>query len=310
MPPGHFLLVAYKDCAKLWGVESAETLRIFDAGRSYGSLLRSAMASPDGSTVITASDGGTARLWDAKNGELLHILDGHLGSVSAVAFSPDSTKVVTASSDCSAKMWVVASGMSVIQHTRDRSHVWLARHGEAIRSVSWSPCGRNIVTSAGYEAYTWAADECRTAFLQQFRGHTGLVTAASLNADRSFLVTASEDEGGRLWNAQTGICLRIFQGHAAPVTSAAFSPYGDSVLTTADCSAMLWETASGKCLRIFATHSMLKGINSGIFSPDGAVVVTASNDGIVRFWDPGDGECLAELGANSRRGALAVSFCA
>ena len=55
--------------------------------------------SPDGSRVVTTSDDGTARLWDAKPGLLLMTFADHEGEVKAAAFSPNGEQVVTTGAD-------------------------------------------------------------------------------------------------------------------------------------------------------------------------------------------------------------------
>ena len=51
--------------------------------------------SPDGARVLTGSDDGKARLWDAATGKTLATFEGHKGAVTAVAFSPDGARVLT-----------------------------------------------------------------------------------------------------------------------------------------------------------------------------------------------------------------------
>ena len=48
------------------------------------------------SSVVTAADDKTARLWDSATGKPLATLIGHEGDVMSAAFSPDGKQVVTA----------------------------------------------------------------------------------------------------------------------------------------------------------------------------------------------------------------------
>ena len=62
--------------------------------------------SPDGTLVVTAGGGGTARVWEASTGQDVAELRGHLGRVTSAAFSPDGTRVVTVSRDGTARIYV------------------------------------------------------------------------------------------------------------------------------------------------------------------------------------------------------------
>src|SRR5678810_405771 len=67
--------------------------------------VQSAVFSPDGSRVLTASSDHTARLWDASSGKPLATLSGHSDSVQSAVFSPDGSRVLTGSSDNTALVW-------------------------------------------------------------------------------------------------------------------------------------------------------------------------------------------------------------
>jgi len=69
--------------------------------------VQSAAFSPDGATIVTASDDWTAQLWDAATGAALSVLSGHRSYVRSAAFNPDGKTVVTASSDGTARIWIV-----------------------------------------------------------------------------------------------------------------------------------------------------------------------------------------------------------
>jgi WD40 repeat protein len=50
---------------------------------------------PDLTRVLTGSEDGTARLWDAASGQELAIFGNHDGAVTNVAFSPDGHMIIT-----------------------------------------------------------------------------------------------------------------------------------------------------------------------------------------------------------------------
>jgi hypothetical protein len=60
--------------------------------------VRSALFSPDGARILTASVDNTARLWDGGSGKLLATFQ-HESGVSSAVFSPDGARILTASWD-------------------------------------------------------------------------------------------------------------------------------------------------------------------------------------------------------------------
>jgi hypothetical protein len=97
--------------------------------------------SPDGKTVFTGSDDGTARLWNAETGQPLGIPMKHEQLVSSVAFSPDGTQVVTGSYDGTARLWDAATGNPVSSPMK---------HERAVFSVAFSPDGKTIMAATSY----------------------------------------------------------------------------------------------------------------------------------------------------------------
>jgi WD40 repeat protein len=85
------------------------TVRLWDASSGLQLLelqtpAEGASFSPDGRRLLTASSDG-ARLWDASDGTPLLLLRGHEAPVVAASFSPDGTRVITASEDRTARIW-------------------------------------------------------------------------------------------------------------------------------------------------------------------------------------------------------------
>jgi len=98
------------------------------------------------------------------------------------------------------------------------------------------------------------------------------------------VATASMDYTARLWNAATGECQRVFEGHTNYVHCVAFSPDGRNLITGShDRTAIIWNLASGQAEKtLTGHHSYVKGV---CYSFDGKVIVTASGDSTAMLWD-------------------------
>jgi hypothetical protein len=113
----------------------------------------------------------------------------------------------------------------------------------AVTSLMFSPATGELLVA-------WA-----DGFLRTFDPATGDLKLDSITP-AAFLETATFSPDGqfilggegwplftaRLWDARTGEELRVFAGHAAPVTSVAFNASGTSILTGSDI-VRLWSIA-------------------------------------------------------------------
>jgi WD40 repeat protein/serine/threonine protein kinase len=96
------------------------------------------------------------------------------------------------------------------------------------------------------------------------------------------------------WQLLTHLDLKTLRGHLDAVSSVAFSPDGQRIVTGSwDQTAKVWEAASGKELRTLKGHSAQ--VSSVAFSPDGQRVVTGSYDGTAKVWEAASGKELLTL---------------
>ena len=81
-----------------------------------------------------------------------------------------------------------------------------------------------------------------------------------------------------------GTLLKKFVGHSGPITTVAFSPNGNHILTASrDNTARLWSIEEGNIIRTFAAHT--DDISAAAIAPDGHSILTGSYDNTVRIWN-------------------------
>jgi TIR domain/WD domain, G-beta repeat len=137
-------------------------------------------------------------------------------------------------------------------------------------------------------------------------GHTKSVTAVAFSQDGTRVMTGSEDNTARLWDAATGKAVATLAGHTGYIRAIEFSPDGMHVLTGSDDNtARLWDAATGKALATFAGHTAI--VKAVAFSRDGTRVLTGSSDQTARLWDAASGSAVATL-AGHMAPVSAVAF--
>ncbi|MGH9649713.1 MAG: hypothetical protein ACRD3I_04495, partial [Terriglobales bacterium] len=94
--------------------------------------------SPDGRWLVSGSWDGTARLWQAASGRLVHTFAGHTDPVKAVAINPQASLVASGGWDTSIKIWDVVTG----RQAQD-----LAGHSWWISALRFNPRG-DLLASA------------------------------------------------------------------------------------------------------------------------------------------------------------------
>ncbi|MDA0159993.1 TIR domain-containing protein [Solirubrobacter ginsenosidimutans] len=273
----------------LAGARGAETPRTRDA-------LRRALASParldlrghrqaivtidstrDGRRIVTASEDGTARIWDAATGRSLHVLSGHDGFLNAARFSPDGRLVATVGGDDDTiRLWDSSTGAEL--HT-------LTGHTGMIDDVAFSPDGTLLASFAGdgtVRLWTTADGELHALL----RGHSRTIVAAAFDPSGKLLITGDVDDTARIWSVADGKQLRVLRAGEGIVFAVAFSPDGKQVATSLsrddDSLITLWDTKSGRIERQRTTPDDIVGDIE--YTPDGRIVLLGGEHASPRLW--------------------------
>jgi len=110
--------------------------------------------------------------------------------------------------------------------------------------------------------------------VRTLRGHTRWIGRIAWSLDGRMLASPSWDKTIRLWDAETGKCLRTLKDEAEGV---AFDPVGRTLASGSwDNTVKLWESTSGKLLRTLEGHT--SWVNSVAFDPAGRTLASGSWD--------------------------------
>ncbi len=256
----------------------------------YPGSMAGAMFSPDGRSVVTASEDGTARLWSSLTGEPVGEPMRHDAEVLWAEFSPDSQRVVTASADGTARVWAADTGRLVAPPLQ---------HADIVHHAAFSPDGQKVITASRDKSVrVWSAQSGQPIGTPLI--HPGVVYFAAFSPDGRRILTAdhgSEADHARLWDAATGAALASaehfgFIGNPAPFPL--FNPSREQVLTLYWHVAFLRNSQSNMSRSALLLHEDF--CTGAAYSPDGRRVVTVSGDTTARIWDARTGEAsLAPL---------------
>ena len=229
--------------------------------------------SPDGNRIVSGSHDQSVRVWDAKTGEQLMVLQGHIGIVTSASFSPDGNRIVSGSDDQLVRVWDAQTGEQLME---------LQGHTGFVNSVSFSPDGNRIVSgSKDQSVQVW--DVKTGEQLMVLQGHTNWVNSVSFSPDGNQIVSCSSDKSVLVWDANTGEQLMELQGHTNWVNSVSFSPDGNQIVSGSfDQSVRVWDAKMSKQLQMLQAHT--NWLNSVSFSPDGNQILSCSNDQSVGIW--------------------------
>jgi WD40 repeat protein len=315
-PDGNFALIASDEGAHLWDVATGEcrlrlpeparlpmrcafsvdgarlalvghdgTLVLYETAtlrpsEQHTALVATLAFTPDGQTLISASEDRTLRVWDVATRQLKRVLTGHQGHITAVAINPEGTICASASGDQTLRLWDIETGGCF--------HI-LTGHTNTVSACAFSPDGRTLL-SAGYDE-----------LLLEWECDTGRLKNAYIPATRPSLYTScAYSPEGRQIVASTSSAISQWE-RASPLPRHTWTERDAGDLQfTADGRHLLLgmkrqiiDVASGAVVMTFT--GMQAEPRNGILSQDETLVIAVNAiEKLVCIWGRTSGELLAQ----------------
>jgi WD40 repeat protein len=278
--------------------------------------------SPDGAILVSGVGDNSLRVWDPVSGELRANVLTAFPSIVDLEFSPDGRRLALATGRSYFILCNPASLRAgplidaVVEHGPDAKVV----------SITFSPDGRNVVTTGTYRSQSQAVLWDVTAFGRGRRlgDHDPRVDAMSLRDNIRLTATYAPD--GRAVALGTSQGMIVFWPYPIPweklrrrgepfdpvaydrhlrrsgvaqvtvvaggaVRRIAFSPDGTTLAAIGGNDVVLWDYQHPEEKPpAVANRRLIRGhglaVRSLAFAPDGRALATVSRDGMLRLWDP------------------------
>ncbi|KAI1376854.1 WD40 repeat-like protein [Hypoxylon crocopeplum] len=155
----------------------------------------------DDNILATGSYDNSIKLWDIEKGEVIRTLHGHTMGIRALQF--DDRMLVSGSLDGTVKIWNWRTGLCINTLNHMLGVITVHMDGDLLASGSMDKSIK-IFNFKTQQSFT-------------LRGHEDWVNHVRLDLASRTVLSASDDCTVRMWDLDSKLCIKTFEGHAGQV---------------------------------------------------------------------------------------------
>jgi WD40 repeat protein/serine/threonine protein kinase len=274
----------------LWDIDGARPPRVL---YRHSWIVEGVGWSPDGRYLSSCGLDGVLCLWDPTTDTLVHRFENSKMVLLGMAWSPDGSELAYGTYGQGIQVWDAT--------TRSIRFVGQT-HPKGVWCVTWSPDGTRL---AGGDddggVYVWenreSAGQAQDGDPLSLSGHQGSrIMGLAWSPDGKYLASGSGNSSSGelfLWDVETAVRIRTFEGHPGMIYALAWYPRRDGdgtdpsrdQLISGGSDGMLrwWDVESGACVSTQEAHQGI--IRSLKVSPDGKLLASCGEDGAIMTWN-------------------------
>jgi len=251
--------------------------------------------SPNGQYIASASDDGTAHVWNVATQRLVLSYHSDIQPAQSddgaysVAWLPNSTGIAIGFSDGTAQMVDLTNHQQSGYYDSQNDGTLPG----ALYAVSISPHG-HYVALAGFFSYDIQIFDVVTQNrVQVLSGHTDSVWSLSWSHNGQYIASGSSDATARVWDGTTGKLLLIYDKQGDEVRAVSWSP-DDSRLVSGGMSGpvYIWASDTGQTLFTYGNHDDFE-VLAAAWSHNGKYIASAGgSDANTHVWNAQNGQLL------------------
>lgn len=237
-----------------------------------------------------ASKLGQLLVWEWQSESYILKQQGHFDSMNSLVYSPDGQRIITTADDGKIKVWDIESGFCIVTFTE---------HTSGVTACEFTKKG-NVLFTSSLDGSIRAWDLIRYRNFRTFTAPTRLSwSCMAVDPSGEVVAAGSLDSFDiHIWSVQTGQLLDQLAGHEGPVSSLAFSPNGNTLVSGSwDRTARIWSifdrTQTSEPLQLQAD------VLDIAIRPDSTQFAVSTLDGQLTFWNMT--EALQVSGLDGRR---------